>query len=155
MIPGFEDGLLGNAGDERTLSLTFPTDYHAEDLAGAEVEFGQVSDVQALELAPVDEALFAQYGLEDGVRGSFRAEVKQNMEVNCARTRGSVENQVMDAVVAAHDDLELRTHHCSRGRGNASADVSAIWRSATRHGPDHNPPDEMFSEQAERRSVPD
>lgn len=39
-IPGFEDQLVGcKAGDEKELNLTFPEDYHAEDLKGAEVVF--------------------------------------------------------------------------------------------------------------------
>ena len=75
MIPGFEDGLIGaSSGEEKALQLTFPEDYQAEDLAGADVEFKvQVKEVQELELAPVDDALFAHYGLEDGTEESFRA----------------------------------------------------------------------------------
>jgi trigger factor len=82
MIPGFEDGLIGaSAGEEKVLQLTFPEDYQSEDLAGADVEFKvQVKEVLELELAPVDDALFAQYGLEDGTEETFRTEVKQNME---------------------------------------------------------------------------
>jgi trigger factor len=39
-IPGFEDQLIGcKAGDEKELNLTFPEDYHAEDLKGAAVVF--------------------------------------------------------------------------------------------------------------------
>lgn len=39
-IPGFEDQLIGcKAGDEKDLNLTFPEDYHAEDLKGAAVVF--------------------------------------------------------------------------------------------------------------------
>lgn len=39
-IPGFEEGLIGRkAGDELSLDLEFPKDYHAKDLAGAKVVF--------------------------------------------------------------------------------------------------------------------
>ena len=39
-IPGFEEGLIGKkAGDELSLNLEFPKDYHAKDLAGAKVVF--------------------------------------------------------------------------------------------------------------------
>ncbi len=39
-IPGFEEKLVGvKAGDEKDLNLTFPEDYHAADLAGADVVF--------------------------------------------------------------------------------------------------------------------
>jgi trigger factor len=72
MIPGFEDGIWhGPAGEERVLDVTFPEDYRNEDLLGQQVEFKvQVKEVKTVELAPVDEALFAQYGLEDGTEES-------------------------------------------------------------------------------------
>ena len=39
-IPGFEEGLIGKkAGDELSLDLEFPKDYHAKDLASAKVVF--------------------------------------------------------------------------------------------------------------------
>lgn len=39
-IPGFEEGLIGKkAGDELSLDLEFPKDYHAKDLAGVKVIF--------------------------------------------------------------------------------------------------------------------
>ena len=39
-IPGFEEGVVGmKAGDEKTIDLTFPENYHAEDLAGKPVQF--------------------------------------------------------------------------------------------------------------------
>src|SRR5690606_32198272 len=48
MIPGFEDALVGmKAGDSKTVSLSFPEDYHSEDLKGAAVEFDlHVHEVQ-------------------------------------------------------------------------------------------------------------
>ena len=68
----------------------------------------QISEVQELELAPVDAALFSQYGLEEGTEEDFRAEVKQNMERELRNAiEASVKNQVMDAIVAAHENLEM------------------------------------------------
>jgi len=156
MIPGFEDGLVGgSAGEEKVLKLTFPEDYQNEDLAGADVEFKvQIKEVQELELAPVDAALFAQYGLQEGTEEEFRAEVKQNMERELRNAiEASVKNQVMDAVVAAHDDLELPASLIAQevnamrqqmfqqfgGGAPQDMDLSSVL------------PDEMFSEQAERR----
>lgn len=46
-IPGFEDGMIGlKKGEKKTLELTFPSDYHEEDLKDANVKF----DVEILEL---------------------------------------------------------------------------------------------------------
>src|SRR5690606_14006332 len=40
MIPGFEDGIAGmKAGDEKTINVTFPEDYNAEELKGAKAKF--------------------------------------------------------------------------------------------------------------------
>jgi trigger factor len=156
MIPGFEDGLIGaGAGDEKTLNLTFPEDYQSEELAGAAVEFKvQVKEVQELELAPVDDALFAQYGLAEGTEEDFRAEVKQNMERELRNAvEASVKSQVMDAIVAAHAELELPSALIGQeinamrqqmfqqfgGAAPQDLDLASIL------------PDEMFSEQAERR----
>ncbi len=156
MIPGFEDGLVGSsAGDERTLNLTFPEDYQSEELAGAEVEFKvQISEVQTLELAPVDEALFAQYGLEDGTEESFRAEVKQNMERELRNAvEASVKNQVMDAIVGAHDELELPASLISQEINAMRQQMFQQFGGAAPQDLDLTTilPDEMFSEQAERR----
>jgi trigger factor len=156
MIPGFEDGLIGaSAGEEKILQLTFPEDYQSEELAGADVEFKvQVKEVQELELAPIDEALFAQYGLEEGTEESFRSEVKQNMERELRNAvEASVKTQVMDAIVAAHGELELPASLIAQevnamrqqmfqqfgGAAPQDLDLASIL------------PDEMFADQAERR----
>lgn len=56
-IPGFEDQLIGvKAGDEKELNLTFPEDYHAEDLKGAAVVFKvKVNEVKTKVLPEVDD----------------------------------------------------------------------------------------------------
>ena len=41
LVPGFEEQLEGAAGgEERTVTITFPEDYQASELAGREAEFG-------------------------------------------------------------------------------------------------------------------
>jgi len=156
MIPGFEDGLVGaSAGEEKLLKLTFPEDYQNEDLAGADVEFKvQVREVQELELAPVDEALFAQYGLEEGTEQEFRTEVKQNMERELKNAiEASVKNQVMDAVVAAHDDLELPASLIAQEVNTMRQQMFQQFGGAAPQDMDLAAvlPDEMFADQAERR----
>ena len=156
MIPGFEDGLIGaSSGDEKVLQLTFPEDYQAEDLAGAGVEFKvQVKEVQELELAPVDDALFAQYGLEDGTEESFRAEVKQNMERELRNAiEASVKTQVMDAVVAGHVELELPASLIAQEVNAMRQQMFQQFGGAAPQDMDLASilPDEMFAEQAERR----
>jgi trigger factor len=110
MIPGFEDGIVGmKAGDEKTLELSFPEDYHNEDLKGAAVTFDiTVKAVKEQVLAPMDEALFEQYGVTEGGEEKFREEIAGNMkrELKNAVT-ASVKKQVMDAVLATYEDISV------------------------------------------------
>ena len=156
MIPGFEDGISGMvAGEEKTLHLKFPEEYHSEDLKGAEVEFRvKVNKVQELVPAELNEALFAKYGVDEGGLDKFRSEVRQNMvrELKNA-VHGKVKQQVMDAVVVAHQTLEVPRALVGReidamrkqmfqqfgGAGGQSLDLKSLL------------PDDMFRENAERR----
>ncbi|PRY84094.1 trigger factor [Alkalibacterium olivapovliticus] len=56
-IPGFEEQLVGvKAGDEKDVTLTFPEEYHSEDLAGAEAVFKvKVHEVKAKALPELDD----------------------------------------------------------------------------------------------------
>ena len=110
MIPGFEDGIVGmSAGDEKVLSLSFPDDYHAEELKGAPVEFAiKLHKVEEMALAPLDAELFAAYGVEGDDEATFRSEVAQNMERELRNAIDArVKQQVMDAVIEAYGELEI------------------------------------------------
>ncbi|QFU75882.1 trigger factor [Halioglobus maricola] len=156
MIPGFEDGVVGmSAGDEKTLELTFPEDYHSEELKGAAVEFKvTVKSVQEMTPAALDEELFAKYGVEEGGEEQFRKEVGENMARELKNAvESKVKQQVMDAVIDAHDALEipqsliaqevdvLRNQMLQQfgGAGGQDLDLKSLL------------PDDMFTENAEKR----
>ena len=156
MIPGFEDGIVGmTTGEERTLALRFPEDYHSEELKGAAVQFKiTVKNIQQLVPAALDEALFAKYGVEDGGEERFRKEVADNMARELKNAvQSKVKQQVMDAVLEAHKSLEvpkalidqeitaLRNQMFQQygGLGNQNLDLKSLL------------PDNMFAENAERR----
>lgn len=56
-IPGFEDGLIGKeAGKEVDVTVTFPEEYHAEDLAGKEAIFKvTIHEIKQKELPELDD----------------------------------------------------------------------------------------------------
>ncbi|MAC36139.1 MAG: trigger factor [Halieaceae bacterium] len=156
MIPGFEEGLVGaTAGEEKVLELTFPEDYQSEALAGADVQFVvTLKEVKTMELAPVDEALFAKYGLEEGDEQDFRVEVKQNMERELRNAiEASVKNQVMDGIVAAHDSIELPATLIGREVNTMRQQMFQQFGGAAPQDMDLASvlPDEMFADQAQRR----
>ncbi|MGC9417549.1 MAG: trigger factor [Rhodovulum sp.] len=66
-IPGFEDQLVGaKAGEEVTVTVTFPENYGAEKLKGQEATFDvTVKAVKAPKPAEIDDELAKQFGAED------------------------------------------------------------------------------------------
>ena len=101
MISGFEDNLLGlTAGAHKTFILNFPEDYGNEKLAGKAAEFEvDVVEVEEPVLAEIDEAFIKAYGIEDGLIGSFRADVKNNMQRELDQAlRSKFKSSVMDAL---------------------------------------------------------
>ena len=106
MIPGFEDGLLGvSAGEEKVLSLTFPEDYHAKDLAGQAVEFAcKVHQVAEPTLPELNDEFFARFGVEEGGEEAFRTEVARNMERELRQAiKNKVKNQTLDGLLQTND----------------------------------------------------
>lgn len=82
-IPGFEDGLIGySTGDEVALELTFPEQYHSEELAGQAVIFNvkinSVSEKIAPEVTDEMVATFAIPGVTN--EEQFRAYIRENLE---------------------------------------------------------------------------
>lgn len=155
MIPGFEDGLIGSkAGDEKVLSLTFPEDYHSEELKGAAVEFRvTVKEVKEQRLAELDDTFFAAFGVQEGGETAFRQEVQQNMERELKNaTRSKVKNQIMDGLLATHPELQVP-------RALISEEVEALRSQAVQQfgglPQDFDIrellPDTLFEERAERR----
>lgn len=66
-IPGFEEQLVGaKEGDEVEVKVTFPEEYHSEDLAGAEAVFNvKVHEVKRKVVPEVSEEIIAKLELED------------------------------------------------------------------------------------------
>lgn len=105
-IPGFEDQLIGaKAGEEKTISVTFPVDYQAEHLAGQEATFKvTVHKVSSQKLPEVDAEFIERFGVEGGDESQFRAEIKKNMTREAAQAVDNrVKQQVLDALKKAND----------------------------------------------------
>jgi len=102
LIAGFEDGLVGlSIGDEKTLDLTFPEQYHNHELAGKPVQFAvKVKNVEEPVLPPVDSELAKKLGVEDGDLEKLRSEVKQNMQRELDDSLASMQKKaVMDKLL--------------------------------------------------------
>lgn len=105
MIPGFEDGLVGaKAGEEKTLDISFPADYHKEDLKGKAVQFKvTVKAVQKPELPELNAEFFETFGVKAEDEATFRVEVRKNMERELKRALQSIiKQQVVDGLIASN-----------------------------------------------------
>ncbi|WP_095012930.1 trigger factor [Tsuneonella mangrovi] len=103
-IPGFEEQLVGaKTGDAKTISVTFPADYQAENLAGKEATFDvTVQKVQVESETKIDEDFAKSLGLEslEQLRGLLKGQVEQELN---GLTRTAMKRQLLDQLAAGHD----------------------------------------------------
>jgi trigger factor len=102
LVPGFEDQLVGAAaGDERTVTVTFPDEYPATELAGREAQFAvSVKEVKAKELPALDDDLAAEAGFDtlDDLREDIRSRVA---EAESAQIEAEFREAALDSAVKA------------------------------------------------------
>ncbi len=109
MIDGFEEGLIGaKAGEERTVEVTFPEDYRAENLAGKPATFEiKVLRVAEPKLPEVDEEFVKEFGVEEGTEEALRAEVRSNMESELEQRLKSLLKDNVMAVLREVNPLDI------------------------------------------------
>lgn len=104
LIPGFEDQLIGaKVGEERTLNVTFPDDYPAENLKGQPATFDvKVTAVKTAGETKIDDDFAKTLGLEslDQLKGLLRDQ--QTQELN-GLTRTHMKRRLLDQLAASHD----------------------------------------------------
>ncbi|MGB1668045.1 MAG: trigger factor [Pseudohongiellaceae bacterium] len=152
MIPGFEDGVIGkSAGDDFTLQLKFPDEYHSEELAGAEVEFElKLNTVSEQSLPEVNKDFFKSFGVEEGGMEAFREEVSNNMQREMkTASRNKLKTTLMDALIS---DLEVAIPAALMSNEIHQLKHQTVQQMGGGQGFDpHSMPDELFREQAKRR----
>ena len=80
-IPGFEEGLIGKkAGDELSLNLEFPKDYHAKDLAGAKVVFEvKIHEVRENDEPEINEEFLSKLG-DFKTKEEFEKQIEEDLK---------------------------------------------------------------------------
>ncbi len=102
LVPGFEEQLEGAAaGDERTVTVTFPEDYPAPELAGQEAQFAvTVKEVKAKELPELDDDLAAEAGFD--TLDELREDIRNRLaEVDTAQIESEFREAALDSAVRA------------------------------------------------------
>jgi len=98
-IPGFEGQLLGaKTGDERAVTVTFPENYGAKNLAGKEAVFDcTVKEVRAPKPAAIDDALATRYGAE--TLGQLKDQIRERIGAEFADAgRALIKRRLLDAL---------------------------------------------------------
>ena len=102
-IPGFEDQLIGiAAGDKRTVNVTFPQTYPAENLAGKSAEFDVTAkSMEAPKAIAMDDEFAKSLGLES--LDKLKEMVKERLaRDHVAVSRQRVKRQLLDALDKLH-----------------------------------------------------
>ena len=102
LVPGFEDQLDGaRAGEQRTVTITFPDDYGAEDLRGRTAEFTvTVKEVKRKDLPELDDD-FASDAAGLDTLAELREDIAAKLrEADERRVESEFREAVVDAVVA-------------------------------------------------------
>ena len=98
-IPGFEEQVIGmEVGEEKDINLTFPEDYGAKDLAGADVVFKvKVNEIKQKQARELDEEFFEDLGME-GIDSEekLKEQIKESIS---AQKEMEAENAYIDTIL--------------------------------------------------------
>jgi trigger factor len=150
MLPDFEKGLKGvKAGDEKTIKVKFPKDYHAEDLAGQKADFAiKVHRVEEEVLPPADDALAEMFGITEGGMKKFREDVTDNMHREAEqKSSNEIREQVMQGLL---DTNPLEIPQTLKHQEMHSMQHEAMQRMGIEDH-DQAPPLANFEESADKR----
>ena len=104
-IPGFEEQLIGvSTGEDKDVKVTFPEEYHAEELAGKEAVFKcKVHEIKEEEMPEINDE-FVKDVSEFDTLDELKADVRSNLEKSkAARAEAQMKNSVIEKVYEAND----------------------------------------------------
>ena len=104
-IPGFEDQLSGaKVGEERDVNVTFPEEYHAENLKGKDAVFKcKIRSIKSRELPELDDA-FAKKASKFETLAELREDVRKNL-LAAAERKAETERR--------SKAIDMATDHCT------------------------------------------
>ena len=151
MIPGFEEGIVGHkAGEQFDINVTFPAEYHSENLKGKAAKFAvTLKKVEVMVLPELTDEFVSKFGPNSKTVADLRVEIKKNMERELKNALVSrVKNQVIDGLIeqnpldvpaaAIEQEIEVLRNQAAQRFGGNAQQVAQL-------------PRELFEEQAKRR----
>ncbi len=107
-IDTFEEQLIGkNIGDETEVHVTFPTEYHAAELAGKPAMFKvKINEIKVKELPELDDD-FAQDVSEFDTLDEYKADVKATLTANKEKAAKSEKEDAVIAKIVENAKMEI------------------------------------------------
>ncbi len=100
-IPGFEDQLVGKSvGEECEVNVTFPEQYHAEELAGKPVVFKvKINGIREKEMPALDDDFVKEASETANTVDEYKAEIRANLEKAAdSRAESAFESEVIEKI---------------------------------------------------------
>ena len=107
-IPGFEEQLIGmNAGDSKDVVVTFPEDYHSEDLKGKEAVFAvEINEIKETQLPHIDDEFVkdtTEFETLEELKNDIRAKAAENKKKS---SEDAMKNEVVEKL-AENIEVEI------------------------------------------------
>ena len=99
-IPGFEEQLIGmKKGDKKDVNVSFPEDYHVEELKGAPVVFKvTVKEIKTVEIPELSKEFFEDLGMDDiSTEEDLKKQVEETIKL---RKETDADNKYIDDLLA-------------------------------------------------------
>lgn len=145
-IPGFEEQLIGiKAGEHRTVTVTFPADYPAAELAGKEAVFEiDAKELRVGKLPEINDELAKSFGVEN--LEELKKSIRERIQKDYAEvSRQRIKRQLLDKLAEKHD--------FAVPQGMVEIEFNAIWERVQEeishgHAPEEaaKPEDELKAE---------
>lgn len=146
MIPGFEEKLTGLAsGADTSISVPFPDDYQAADLAGKAADFAiNVTKVEVAEFPEIDDEFAKAFGVEEGGIDKLREDIQANMQREMDnRNKVNIKSKVMDQLIE-NNPVDIP-------KATIVEEAEALKEQTAIQQPGSDMPVESFMEDAARR----
>ena len=150
MIPEFEKALFGlKLGENKTIKVKFPKEYHSTDLANKKVDFDlTVNSVSEEVLPQLDKEFVKSFGIDDGNLKKLKQDVKQNMERELKqKIIQDIKSQVMEGLL---DKNKIQIPNSMKSNEILNMQKESM-RQMGIEDEKELPPAENFSDMAEKR----
>ena len=107
-IPGFEEQLIGmKKGEEKDIKVTFPKEYHSDDLKGKDAVFKvKVNEIKEVKVPELDKDFFDDLGME-GIDSIEKLEKQVEENIKTQKDKAAEDKYLDDLLEAASKNVEV------------------------------------------------